>query len=151
MFKITTEKFAQVFLEAQPLTQAHWDETEQALYGEQAYSLNQSQYQLLEDLNMLHISAARDEQGQLCGYACFTLTSCYHRGGALVATLDGLFLHPKQRHGLGALRLLRAAEKALIQRKVRFIQYSSPASRPCDALYVRLGAKHSESIFCKEV
>ncbi len=151
MLHIRTENLAQVLPQAQALTKAHWNETEQDLYGAQDYTLHESQYKLLEDLDMLHISAARDDAGQLCGYACFTITPCYHRQQALVATLDGLFLQPRVRKGMAVMSLLRAAEKALKAREVRFIQYVSPASRPCDALYRRLGAKQSETIFCKEV
>ncbi len=151
MLHITTESFTQVKDEVRPLLQAHWDETETALYGAQNYTLNEEQYNILEGYNMLHISTARHEDGQLCGYAAFNLTPCYHRANALVATLDGLFLHPAQRQGLAILRLLRHAEQALKERGARFIQYVSPASRPCESLYTRLGATHTETVFCKEV
>lgn len=62
-----------------------------------------------------------------------------HRPGRLLAALDDLYLAPEVRGGLTALRLLRHAETALRQRGVAVMQFSSPASRPCHALYRRLG------------
>ena len=53
------------------------------------------------------------------------------------------------RGGLFALRLLRHAEAALAARGVGIMQYSSPASRPCHALYRRLVAHPTETIWNK--
>ena len=68
---------------------------------------------------------------------------------ARLAALDGLYLAPWARGGLFALRLLRHAESALAGRGVSLVQYSSPASRPCHALYRRLGAQPTETIWHK--
>ncbi len=84
-------------------------------------------------------------------YAAFTLVPCPHRPKTLLAALDGLYLTPEARGGFTALRLLRHAEAALGQRGVALVQYSSPASRPCDALYRRLGAHHTETVWHKEI
>ena len=85
----------------------------------------------------------------LAGYAAFTLVDCPHRPQTLLAALDGLYLAPWARGGLFALRLLRHAEAALAARGVSLVQYSSPASRPCHALYRRLGAQPTETIWHK--
>ena len=87
----------------------------------------------------------------LQGYAAFTLTDCPHRPGKRLAALDGLYLAPAARKGLAVLKLLRAAEAGLRERGADVVQYSSPASRPCDALYRRLGARHTESVWHKEL
>ena len=79
------------------------------------------------------------------------LTDCPHRPGKRLAALDGLYLAPAARKGLTVLKLLRAAEAGLKERGADVIQYSSPASRPCDALYRRLGARHTESVWHKEL
>ena len=80
-----------------------------------------------------------------------TLTDCPHRPGKRLAALDGLYLAPAARKGLAVLKLLRAAEAGLRERGADVVQYSSPASRPCDALYRRLGARHTESVWHKEL
>ena len=163
MLTITTETFSQVSAEAEQLAAAHWDEVEAALHGEQRYRLDHERYASLERLGMLHISTARGlpeaDQGAapatssapLAGYAAFTLVACPHCPQTLLAALDGLYLAPRARKGLFALRLLRHAEAALAVRGVSLVQYSSPASRPCQALYRRLGARPTETIWHKSL
>ena len=178
MLTITTEQFSHVAHEAEQLTAAHWDEVEAPLHGAQHYAIDHNRYASLERLGMLHISAARgpaiaagaeqcdaadvtgtpdeadatieaDATAPLAGYAAFTLVDCPHRPQTLLAALDGLYLAPWARGGLFALRLLRHAESALAARGVGLVQYSSPASRPCHALYRRLGAQPTETIWHK--
>lgn len=169
MLTITTETFSQVSAEAEQLAAAHWNEVEAALHGAQRYRLDHERYASLERLGMLHISAARgiaeDEPcgvahatgvnaatgltAPLAGYAAFTLVDCPHRPQTRLAALDGLYLAPWARGGLFALLLLRHAESALAGRSVSLVQYSSPASRPCHALYRRLGAQPTETIWHK--
>ena len=177
MLTITTEPFSHLAKEAAQLTAAHWDEVEAPLHGPQHYALDDNRYASLERLGMLHISAARgpavaaggepcdatdpgtpDEtrptsetgaSAPLAGYAAFTLVDCPHRPQTLLAALDGLYLAPWARGGLFALRLLRHAEAALAARGVGLVQYSSPTSRPCHALYRRLGAQPTETIWHK--
>ena len=161
MLTITTETFSQVAAEAEQLAAAHWDEVEAALHGAQRYRLDHERYASLERLGMLHISAARGlpeadqcpasatSNAPLAGYAAFTLVACPHCPQTMLAALDGLYLAPEARGGLFALRLLRHAEAALAVRGVSLVQYSSPASRPCHALYRRLGARPTETIWHK--
>ena len=179
MLTITTEPFSHLAKEAAQLTAAHWDEVEAPLHGPQHYALDDNRYASLERLGMLHISAARgpavaaggepcdataagtpDEahatsetgaSAPLAGYAAFTLVDCPHRPQTLLAALDGLYLAPWARGGLFALRLLRHAEAALAARGVGLVQYSSPTSRPCHALYRRLGAQPTETIWHKKL
>ena len=173
MLSITTESFSHLAEQAGQLAAAHWDEVEAPLHGPQHYTLDHERYASLERLGMLHISAARgrtvdepcdategtpDEprtdaetnaSAPLAGYAAFTVVACPHRPHTLLAALDGLYLAPWARGGLFALRLLRHAEAALAARGVSLVQYSSPASRPCHALYRRLGAQPTETIWHK--
>ena len=149
MLLFSTEPFARLEEEARALAAAHWDEVEASLHGPQAYTLDAHRYATLERLDMLHISAARQRDGALAGYAAFTLVDCPHRPGLLLAALDGLYLAPQARGGLNALKLLRHAEAALMRRGAGLVQYSSPVSRPCDALYRRLGAHPTETVWHK--
>ncbi len=149
MLHFTTESLHTVAPHISALLQAHWDEVEASMHGTRTYELNLAQYQLFEQLHMLHIITARDQNRKLCGYAAFTLSPCRHQKEIFVATLDAFYLAPAQRHGLNALTFLRHAEKSLQQRGVNVVHYSSPASKPCDALYRRLGATPMESIYHK--
>lgn len=151
MLAFATEPFTQLEAEARPLTAAHWREVEAPLHGNTNYGLDAKRYANLENLGMLHVSAARTPDDDLAGYAAFTLVPCPHRPQTLLAALDGLYLAPQARGGFTALGLLRHAEAELRQRGAGLVQYSSPASRPCDALYRRLGAHHTETIWHKEL
>lgn len=155
MLTIATESLARLGAAAQTLAAAHWDEVEAPLHGAQRYALDVAHFATLERLGMLHISAARAGQGAsvppgaLAGYAVFTLVRNPHCPAVPAAALEGLYLAPWARGGLAALKLLRHAEAALARRGAGLVQYGSPASRPCDALYRRLGARLTETIWHK--
>lgn len=151
MLNFQEEKFHRIQGEVQALAQAHWNEVEAALHGAQVYELDRARYATLERLNMLVVITARHANGHLAGYAAFTALPCPHRSGVTLAVLDGLYLAPEARRGLAALALLRRAEDCLAARGVGLVQYSSPASRPCDALYRRLGARHTETVWHKNI
>ncbi len=150
MYTLQSEKLADVLPHVQEMLKAHWNEVEKNMHGPQEYSLDIKKYQLLESLGMLHISTIRAD-GKIYGYASFVITPCYHMQNKLVATLDGLFLDPIARQGFTGLALLRKAEKSLKKLGAKFVQYSSPMSKPCDPIYKRLGAKHTENIYHKEL
>ncbi|MDE7241056.1 MAG: GNAT family N-acetyltransferase [Desulfovibrio sp.] len=145
------EAAAAVLPEAAELAARHWREVEAGLHGDADYVPDGERYAALEKLGMLSVTTARDEAGRLAGYAVFTLAPCPHLKGETVAALDGLYLTPRARRGLNALGLLRSAEAAVAARGASLAQYSSPASRPCDALYRRLGAAHTETIWHKRL
>ena len=141
------EGAAEVLGEAAELARAHWREVEEKLHGGAEYKLDGERYAALERLGMLCVTTARDPEGRLMGYAVFTLAPCPHLKGETVAALDALYLAPRARRGFNALALLRSAEAAVAARGAALVQYSSPASRPCEALYRRLGATHTETIW----
>lgn len=145
------EGAAAVLAEVAELASAHWREVEAPLHGGPDYAPDRERYTTLERLGMLSVTTARDGEGRLAGYAVFTLAPCPHLDGELVAALDALYLVPQVRRGFNALALLRNAEAALAARGAGIAQYSSPASRPCDALYRRLGATHTETIWHKRL
>ncbi|MDE5879424.1 MAG: GNAT family N-acetyltransferase [Desulfovibrio sp.] len=145
------EAVAEAAPEAAALARAHWREVEAELHGGADYVLDAERYATLERLGMLALVTARDGEGRLAGYAAFTLAPCAHLAGQVVAALDGLYLAPRARGGLNALSLLRSAEAALAGRGAAVVQYSSPASRPCEALYRRLGARKTETIWHKRL
>ncbi len=151
MLTFQTEMVADVQEIVQKLAKAHWDEVEASLYGQQEYALSIATYTTLESMGLLHVSTMRDTEGVLCGYAVFILSSCHHKQHILGASLDAFYLAPTARQGLNAVSFLREAEKALKARGVQQVQYTSPTSRPCDALYKRLGAKHTENLFYKSL
>lgn len=147
MVHFSTERWADIAAEVPALYDAHWAETEAAMYGDNGGDLDG--FRQLDALGLLHLAVARDDIGRMVGYASFLLSPNPQMGGKLVASLAGLYLHQEARQGLAALSLLRYAEDGLRAAGAAGVCYNSPASRPCDALYRRLGAKHTETIFYK--
>ena len=145
------ETVAEVADEAAALAREHWREVEAPLHGQRDYTPDRARYDSPERLGMLCITTARDGEGRLAGYAVFTLAPCPHLEGEVVAALDGLYLAPAARRGFNALALLQSAEAALAARGAGILQYSSPASRPCGALYRRLGATRTETVWHKRL
>lgn len=145
------ETVAEVADEAAALAREHWREVEAPLHGQRNYTPDRARYDSLERLGMLSVTTARDREGRLAGYAVFTLAPCPHLEGEVVAALDGLYLAPPARRGFNALALLRSAEAALAARGAGMLQYSSPSSRPCGALYRRLGATRTETVWHKRL
>lgn len=146
------ESYAAVRDEAAPLALAHWRETEEAMYGGQtAVPIAHSMYEAMERGGVLHIVTARMD-GALHGYAAYCVSENISMPGRLTAAALALYLSREIRtDAFAALRLLRWAEQSLAARGVHGVGYSSPASRPCDALYRRLGAKMTETVWFKEL
>jgi len=151
--RFVVETFAAVQKEAEPLCSAHWDETEAAMYGDRAgVPLSVPMFESMEAAGILHIVTARDDEGRLAGYAAFCLSENMAMPGRVQASNLGLYLAPGMRRDpFLALKLLRWAEASLKERGVYCVAYISPVSRPCDALYRRLGAKMTETTWHKEL
>ena len=146
------EPYSRIRAEAAPLAAAHWQETEKALYGPQtAVPMTHALYDALEQGGALHIVTARTGAA-LHGYAAYCLSENLNMPGRSTASALALYLSREARtDAFAALRLLRWAENSLRQRGIAGIGYASPPSRPCDALYRRLGAKITETVWYKEL
>lgn len=145
------EPAAAVHAEILPLADRHWREVEAALYGGE-HVIDIDLYTLLERRGAFALITARDDaDGSLQGYAAFVLTDKTHCKNILAATCDALYLSPAHRGGLAVLRMLRFAETLLKERGVTRIQYSSPASRDCGAIFRRLGARMTETVYLKDL
>ena len=57
------EPLERLLPELPPLLQAHWDESEAALFGPQFYALDTKRYACWERLGMLHVVTARQPAG----------------------------------------------------------------------------------------
>ena len=55
------EPLVRLLPELPPLLQAHWDESEAALFGPQVYALDTERYACWERLGMLHVRIARQD------------------------------------------------------------------------------------------
>ena len=146
------EPYSHICGEVAPLAIAHWQETEEAMYGSQTtVPITHSMYDAMEQGGVLHVVTARMD-GVLHGYAAYCFSENLNMPGRFTASALALYLSREIRtDAFAALRLLRWAEDSLRQRGISGIGYNSPASRPCDALYRRLGAKITETVWYKEL
>lgn len=146
------ESYSLIRDEVAPLAVAHWQETEEAMYGSQtAVPMTHPMYEAMEQGGVLHVVTARVD-GVLHGYAAYCLSENLNMPGRVTASALALYMSREIRaDAFAALRLLRWAEDSLRQRGVSGIGYNSPASRPCDALYRRLGARITETVWYKEL
>lgn len=152
MADFAVEDYATVRQEAEALAVAHWQETEAAMYGEQAgVPITDAAWENMAALGLLHIVTAR-EAGALVGYAVFVLAENINMPGRVQASNLALYLAPTVRGDpFLAVKILRWAEGSLRGRGVASVAYISPVSRPCDALYRRLGAVMTETTWHKEL
>ena len=146
------ERWADVRSELAPLSCAHWQETEEAMYGAQdAIPVNETLLEALEHGGALLVVTLRIANA-LHGYAAYCSAPSLNMPGRTTAQALALYVSPLARKDkFAALRLLRTAENMLRQRGVWGLSYNSPASRPCDALYRRLGARMTETVWYKEL
>lgn len=144
------EAYSEIREEAAPLTVAHWQESEAAMFGPQGgVPMATAMFESLEQGGLLHVVTVR-QAGVLQGYAAYCLSENLNMPGRITASALGLYLSGSVRADpFLALRLLRWADCSLRARGVFGVSYSSPASRPCDALYRRLGATLTETIWFK--
>ena len=147
------EAYSEIREEAAPLTMAHWQESEAEMFGPQGgVPMATAVFESLEQGGLLHVVTVRQAE-VLQGYAVYCLSENLNMPGRITASALGLYLSGSIRRAdpFLALRLLRWADGSLRARGVFGVSYSSPASRPCDVLYRRLGATLTETIWFKEL
>lgn len=144
-----TESFNNVWGEIQPLLVRHWDEVAcKEICGD--LNVNDELYRRIEEVGALHITTARDK-GKLVGYAAYFIMPNMHYSHLLTADPDVFFLAPEHRKGLAGLRLLQAAERALIELGVTTIVQKVKTEHDCGALFKRMGYRHMENVWIKAV
>jgi GNAT superfamily N-acetyltransferase len=107
-------------------------------------------YFALEATGKLHVVTARDD-GQLIGYHLSVVTPHMHYKNTLCAHMDVLFLLPEYRHGMAGVKLLKYAEKSLIERGVPWLINGTKKVHDFGPILERLGYKVREVIYEKFV
>ena len=147
--EFTTERFADIRHEIQPLLGAHWDEIAcKTICG--PLDVNEDVYRLLEQSGALHITTAR-EQGRLVGYAAYIVGANAHYKTRIMAEADVFYMHPSQRRGTAGIRLLKAAEAALHARGAHIIVNKVKVSHDVGPIFARMGYHHVENVWMKAV
>lgn len=149
-----TESIATFLPDAALLLRSHWQEVGSC---PQTHTLHvdTSLYTAIEQAGGLHITTARCDTGlataKLVGYAVYFVQDYAHVQGLRMAQSDAIYLAPKYRKGFTGLRLLQAAESALLALGVKNIMQTCTTKRDFSCLLRRMGYTNSETVYRKEI
>ncbi|MEG2173799.1 MAG: GNAT family N-acetyltransferase, partial [Desulfovibrionaceae bacterium] len=105
----------------------------------------------IEGAGALHITTARGVQGELAGYAIYFVQAYPHVQHIRMAQSDALYLAPAYRKGFAGLRLLQAAERALVDKGVQNIMQTCTVKKDFGVLLRRMGYVNTETVYRKEI
>ena len=143
------ESFTALRPELEPLFERHWREV----------ALNQDtvpldpdwdSYAVMEAAGLYSMTTARAGI-MLVGYVGLIVSRALHYRTLLCAEPDLLWLAPEHRAGTAGLRLLKAAESAVIALGVKRIGGRCKLHRDLDALFDRAGYQPIERVYAKMV
>jgi hypothetical protein len=156
VMRFAVEPFVDVWAEAQPLTQPHWDEIAK---NKGLLTLNPDieKYELLDRSgNLLLITARAD--GKFVGYFLWIVAAHPHYRHVLTAEEDLHFLAPEYRsggiHGEGrgyGYQLLEAARDAAFEAGARLLTMREKVGHEHPALMEGLGFKPTDIVYTRAV
>lgn len=147
LLTIQAERFADIVQEAHLLHQAHWQETEGHRHG---LALSPDYDALLSDekAGRLLQFTVRGQWNELVGQ-CRMYVGLSRHTKTLYAHEDTLYLLPKARGGMTAVKLMRFAEQALLSIGVREIEADSKVMNNAEVLMQRLKYTHTANRYTK--
>ena len=142
------EKAHDVIPEMLPLFEKHY--TEIAHFKDIPLDPDLDLYRKMEDLNILRIYTARNDEGGLVGYAVYFLKHNPHYRSSFQACQDILFVDPAAR-GVGA-KFILWCDKELKQEGVQLVtQHIKVATPHTIELFKRLGYEPIDVILAKRL
>ena len=141
------EPFEIAYPEAFALLRLHYDEIAP---HKDIFKLNPDveAYRQMDRAGSLCIVTAR-AQGVLVGYIVMFIKRHLHYKDTYVATDDIHFIHPLYRKGSLGLRLIAAAEKEMVVRKVKIMILRTKAAHNHGLLFERLGYAPLDIVYSK--
>lgn len=135
-YYVSLEYFADALPELTPLHEAHWKETEKHRHG-LALRPNLDHVIERERRGQLVQIVARVEGGAIAGHLRLYLNRSLHTS-TVYAEEDTLYVTPAHRGSILAMRLLRYAERVLIDLGVKEIRANSKLVNKADVLMRRM-------------
>jgi len=111
MLRIQTETWTAIDQEIEEVAGFHWDELalDKLLFER---DLDHERYLKMDELGMMHVVTARDEN-KLVGYiVCFVMPHLHYKSSGLTALADMYFLMRQYRNGAG-VRMFMEMERGL--------------------------------------
>lgn len=106
-------------------------------------------YHQMQDAGLLSVFTARDNAGELIGYAAFITSYNLHYRTSLQAVQDVVFLHPEHRNGTAGYLLLRYADRELDAAGVDVIYHHVKVFNDFSPVLERMGYAPVEKILAK--
>lgn len=131
-----------------PLFELHWEEL--ALNKDAIkIDMDVERYAKLDEMNMIHVTTAR-EDGNIVGYViCFIITHMHYRSAGEMALADMYWLRPEHRKGFTGLRLFQVMEQSLRDRGIVRAHMSCKVHQDHTKLFERMGWKLTDYTFGK--
>lgn len=148
--RFQTECLTDFLQDAMPLLHRHWGEVGSCPQSH-ALQVNEGMYAAIESVDALHITTARHTSGGLVGYAIYFVQDYPHVQGLRMAQSDALYLAPAYRQGFTGVRLLQAAERALVAKGVKNIMQTCTVKKDFGVILRRMGYTNTETVYRKEV
>lgn len=141
------ERWRDLKREMLPLLVRHWREV--ALnHADVPLDIDEKRYADLDEAGGLHILTARRD-GLLIGYHVTIVSTHLHYASTLHGITDVYWIAPECRHGVTAMRLLQAVERALKALGVRKLFTATKLHMDQGPLFERLGYKPVERVYAK--
>lgn len=106
-------------------------------------------YDAYDDCGALHLTIARDRDGEMVGYVFALISPHLHYRSTLCAFLDLYWLEPRVRKGWNGVKLFRAMESGLKDCGVRKIYGQTKVWQDASIIFQRLGWTEAERAFTK--
>lgn len=148
MVYVHTESWKSIDQEIEDIAPIHFKELalDQLLFKP---DLDHERYLKMDELGMMHVVTARDEE-KLVGYIiCFVMPHFHYKSSGLTALADMYYvLHPYRKGGLGA-RMFKEMERGLKARGVIRAHMSCKAHEDHTKLFQAMGWKLTDFTFSK--
>lgn len=148
MTKFQVEKWREFAPDGNKLFHRHWEDLSLDRDKIQL-SVDEAQYERMDDLGILHIVTARKEDRLVGYFLAFLMTHPHYKDAGLMAVTDIYYLLPEERSGGLGLKLLAEVEKSLLARGVTKAYLSCKIHQDHTKLFTHLGWKPSDITFTK--
>lgn len=145
--KFQIEKLKDIFNEMLPLFEKHWEEI--AHFKDIKLEIDKESYFKMEEIGLLRIFTAREEDNSLAGYAVFIIKHNLHYKSSLQALQDVLYID-KEKRGFGA-KFILWCDKQLKQEGVQVVYHHIKAAHNWGKMIERLGYQLQDLIYCRRL
>ena len=140
----------ELYEEVKPLLKEHWEEVADDKDNIKL-DPNKDYYFLMEESKSLHCLVCRDIKGKIKGYVVTFIINHPHYKNNKFASIDILYLHPKNRKGMLGIKLIKKHEEMMKELNVDIIAYHFKPKKDFSNILERLGHSFFEISYRKYI